>query len=668
MPTTMNFFEHQDRARRRTGRLVIMFIMAVILIVVAFNIAAYFILQATGAYDRAARDAAPVFREDLRYPGQFVSDRMPPPSHVYIGVTTITLLIIVGGSLYKTATLSRGGAAVAELLGGRPIHPAGAEAAEKTLLNVVEEMSIASGVPVPQVYIMDGEDAINAFAAGFGTDDAVISVTRGTLEKLNRDELQGVIAHEFSHILNGDMRLNLRLIGILHGILLIALIGYMMLRVMPYSTGGGYRRRDRDSRGANNAIILMMLAGAAMVVIGYIGVFFGRLIQAAVSRQREFLADASAVQFTRNPQGIAGALKKIGQYSSGSKVFNAHALETAHLFFSNPMKIGLTNLLATHPPLIERIKAIDPTFDGSFEIGPGTSRVLDEAPAAVRGEALASMLAGAATRRPMQHEAFVQRAGTIDYDHLSFAAGLKAQMPAEIAEAARDPFSARVVVFATLASDKSDVRSRQFEIVQRSVEPAAFELLQRIEFSISTLGAGARLPLVEMALPALRHMSPPQAARFGTIVKQLIEADGQVTLFEFALHRILEKQLPAEAPRRRAAAQYVAIAPVRNEAAAILSALAAASTAQTDEAYAVGIRTIDAEDPPPMTPVESLAQVDTALKRLALTSASVKQRFLDAAVKTVVADGQINVAESELLRAIAATLDIPLPPLLATEG
>src|SRR5690606_28971990 len=252
----------------------------------------------------------------------------------------------------------QGGSVVAGLLGGLPVNPATDDPDERRLVNVVEEMAIASGVPVPAIYVLPGEESINAFAAGYGVHDAAVAVTRGALKHLTRDELQGVIAHEFSHILNGDMRLNIRLIGLLHGLLLLALIGRVLLR-----SGGRSRGRRKEKGGS----VQVALIGLGLVLLGYIGVFFGKLIKAAASRQREYLADAAAVQFTRNPEGIAGALKKIGALGAGSRIVHPRAEELSHLYFASGLRSSFAGLFATHPPLVERIRRIDPSFSGDFE-------------------------------------------------------------------------------------------------------------------------------------------------------------------------------------------------------------------------------------------------------------------------------------------------------------
>ena len=262
------------------------------------------------------------------------------------------------GSLYKIAELSAGGETVALMMGGRAVDPQTTDLAERRLLNVVEEMALASGIPVPPVFVLENEPAINAFAAGHQPGDAVVAVSAGALQYLSREELQGVMGHEFSHILNGDMRLNLRLIGVVNGILVLAILGYYILRfgglfsaVDPTRTAAARPSSSSGWRWSSSAIL---------------GVFFGNLIKAAISRQREFLADASAVQFTRYPGGIAGALKKIGGLDEGSRIRDAHASEISHMFFGDAFAGSFFRLFATHPPLDERIRALEPDFDGSF--------------------------------------------------------------------------------------------------------------------------------------------------------------------------------------------------------------------------------------------------------------------------------------------------------------
>jgi Zn-dependent protease with chaperone function len=329
----MDFFAHQQKARKSTKVLVVYFGIAVVCIIASVYFASLLIFH--GFDTRQAGNAA---TQDL-----VLWDAM-----LFLRVVLGTLGVVIIGSLYKTAALAKGGSAVAESLGGRLVDPDTTHPDERKLRNVIEEMAIAAGVPLPKIYVLDHETGINAFAAGHTPNDAAIGVTAGCVTLLDRDELQGVIGHEFSHILNGDMRLNLRIMGVLFGILCLSVIG----RVLIYSRGG--------DRGKSP----LMLLGLALMFIGAIGVFFGRLIQAALSRQREFLADASAVQFTRNPAGLSAALQKIG--GAGSQVHSAHAGEASHLFFSNGLGKPFLGALATHPPLDKRIRAIDPAWNGTF--------------------------------------------------------------------------------------------------------------------------------------------------------------------------------------------------------------------------------------------------------------------------------------------------------------
>ncbi len=430
----MDFFQNQEKARKKTGLLVAYFVVAVVGIIASiYLVVAGLFLFADTDDDRAAVRALTV-AEQFWNPALFGA------------VAVATAALVGGGSLYKVAALSGGGHTVAELLGGRPIPPDTTDLDERRVLNVVEEMAIAAGTPVPPVYLLDKEKGINAFAAGFTTGDAVIGVTRGTVNTLSRDELQGVIAHEFSHILNGDMRLNIRLMGVLYGILLISLTGWIILRS---TTGFYYRLGARDNKKGGNPLPLL---GLALIVIGWVGVFFGRLIKAAVSRQREYLADASAVQFTRNPDGIAGALKKIGALSAGSKIKDPEAEEASHMFFGNALGgTALFGLLASHPPLADRIRRIDPSFDGDFSqvsLVPPTHRL-----AAAQAELSRSRQSAAQPRMRFNPAEAITRIGTLGPAQLAYASTLLESIPDGLTDAARAPYRARSLVFAMLLDD-----------------------------------------------------------------------------------------------------------------------------------------------------------------------------------------------------------------------
>lgn len=314
----MTFYEHQHKARRKTGVLFGYFLLAVLLIVVAVNAVVYLTLYASDSMN-------------VITPKQWFS------TPLCWGTALITLTVIAGGSLFRYFKIRSGGDAIAIMAGGRFVSPETSNRLEKRLLNVAEEMAIASGTHVPRVYLLEQEQGINAFVAGYDANNTVLAVTQGALQNLTRDELQGVIGHEFSHVLNSDTRINLHLIAMLAGILLIGQIGESLLH------SGRFARRDRNASG--NFVL-----GLALMAIGYIGLFFGRLIKAAISRQREFLADASAIQFTRNPFGIGGALFKIGQLNQRSHLTSNHAEEMSHMCFGETLKVNFASLLATHPP------------------------------------------------------------------------------------------------------------------------------------------------------------------------------------------------------------------------------------------------------------------------------------------------------------------------------
>jgi Zn-dependent protease with chaperone function len=332
----MDFFQRQEIARRNTKLLEVYFVLAVIGIILTTYLAFAVFVGYLGLRHHA-------FQPTSEY-GFLWNPKL------FLGVSVGTLIVIIGGSVFKTSQLAGGGSAVAEMLGGRPISANTRDPDERKLLNVVEEMAIASGTPIPQVYVLPGEETINAFAAGHSTSDMVVCATHGCLKYLTRDELQGVVGHEFSHILNGDMKLNLRLMGLVFGILCIAMMGRILLDTR------GSSSRDRNP---------LPLVGLALLAIGGLGVFFGKLIKSAVSRQREFLADASSVQFTRNPAGLSSALQKVG--GMGSRIDDPNAEDASHFFFANGLRESFAGIFSTHPRLEDRIRALDPSWDGKFK-------------------------------------------------------------------------------------------------------------------------------------------------------------------------------------------------------------------------------------------------------------------------------------------------------------
>jgi Zn-dependent protease with chaperone function/uncharacterized tellurite resistance protein B-like protein len=649
----MDFFAQQDKTRRKTKLLVFYFAVAVAALIVAVYFASLVIFAGAQAHSH-------------RYGEQPQLALWNP--QLFLGVTVGVLAVILIGSGYKTMALARGGSAVSEMMGARPVSPNATDPDERKLLNVVEEMAIASGVPVPQVYVMDEEDGINAFAAGHKPGDATITVTRGCMKLLSRDELQGVIGHEFSHILNGDMRLNLRLIGIIFGILCLAIIGRILLR----------------TRGRKNPLPLL---GLALLIIGYIGVFFGRLIQAAVSRQREFLADASSVQFTRNPGGITGALKKIGGLGeTGSRLGHAHAEEISHMFFGNGVSEPFIGLLETHPPLSDRIRVFDPNFDGEFpyvrydgrdQLPGKTSKPQRQQMTNIFGSVLGgAILASDDAEKPpvIRSHSVLPNLGNPTPLHLKYAEQLRDSLPEIVKAAAREPLDAVALIYAMLLSPDESQRTSQLAELAKRVEPVIQQKAAALFPDVSKAAAHAHLPMVNLALGTLRHLTAEQFTQFSQTLEWLIESDGKIELFEFVLQKIVTHHLaPQFGETRPPTVQYYTLKPLVPDCAVVLSALANVGNgdaAEVQKAFEQGAPYLRAPDGDwGLLPREQcgVTQIDAALDRLAQAVPIIKKNLLEACVHTVGADGVLLESEAELLRAIADTLDCPMPPFVPAE-
>jgi Zn-dependent protease with chaperone function len=653
----MDFFAQQDKTRRKTKLLVFYFILAVAAIITACYFVGVVIVSAAQSHHAHYGEQPQLVLWDAR---------------LFFGVTVGVLAVIFIGSAYKTNELAGGGSSVATLMGGRLVNSNTTDLDERKLLNVVEEMAIASGVPVPQVYVLDGERAINAFAAGHTTSDAAIGVTRGGIQMLSRDQLQGVIGHEFSHILNGDMRLNLRLIGIIFGLLCIATIGRVLLSA-----------RSRSSRD-NNALPLV---GLALLLLGSIGVFFGRLIQAAVSRQREFLADASSVQFTRNPGGLSGALQKIGRYGFGSRLESEHAPDLCHMFFGNGLGEPFFGLMATHPPIPDRVRAIDPAWDGKFPpldekqievVKRAAISELEHTPkpmpnilGAVLGGAI--IASGSASTPPViRSRSVMLNLGNPTPLHLKYAEKLRDSLPDSVKAAAREPLDAVALIYAMLLSPDETMRTTQLAELAKRVEPAIQEKTIALFPDVSAAATHARLPIVNLVLGALRQLRAEQFNQFSQTLQWLIESDGQVELFEFVLQKIVLRHLTLQfSGARPPVAQYYTLKPLVPDCAVVLSALAnvgSSEAAEIEKAFETGAPYLRAPNDDDLTLLPrgqcGVDQIDTALNRLALAVPAIKKNLIEACVYTVGADGVIVESEAELLRAVADTLDCPIPPFV----
>ncbi|MEM9345445.1 MAG: M48 family metallopeptidase [Planctomycetota bacterium] len=668
-----NFFEQQDAARKKTGYLIFLFGLAVLGITLL--IYGLFLIVAIGGDDG----------------GSHSGGSSTPYFEVFVATLFGVVVVVGGASLFKIMSLkSGGGEAVAETMGGMLIHPHTTDLNERKVMNVVEEMALASGTPVPPVYLMENESSINAFAAGYSPDKAVIGVTRGAIEKLSRDELQGVIAHEFSHILNGDMRMNIRLMGVIFGIIAIAVIGRVLMRAGFYGSAG----RRKDARAG----IVMALIGLGLLIIGGAGVLFGRLIQAAVSRQREYLADASAVQFTRNPDTIGGALKRIG--GVGSNLNDGHVDEVGHMCIANAMSSWAFGPFATHPPLEERIRRIDPSWDGSYpdpneaiqkrqaaaafrgpekiapipmagdvtEALPGqvTDALPGGMPGAIIGAAVMAEAAGGGA--PVQGSA-VDQIGQVSPTHVSYMHELLASIPQSMRDAAHDPVNARAVIYVVLLDSKPDVRTKQLEHIAKHADPAVTRLTKELAQEAGSLPKEARLPLIDMAVPAMREMSDEVYARFKDKVDALIKMDGRVDLFEWVLQRLLIRHLDLHFVHQlEPKVRYYSLKPLMNPCGTVLSALAHIGQREASDAQGafdagageLGLGGITMQD----RKAVKLKEVGKALDELMLASPREKQKLIMACARTIAADGEVTRGEGELMRAVADSLAVPMPPML----
>jgi len=638
-----NFFQQQDSARRKTFQLVVYFVLAILILIALV----YGLLLALG--------------ESVSW--------WQPELLLLAGLGVG--LVVGGASAFKVAQLASGGQAVALMMGGEEVPGTTTDARHKRLLNVVEEMALAAGVPVPPVYVLK-EPGINAFAAGYSPGDAVVAVSQGCLDYLSRDELQGVVAHEFSHILNGDMRLNIRLIGLIFGIMALSIIG----RILMFASRGRSSGRS-DSRGG------LVLLGLGVFVLGLVGAFFGRLIMAAVSRQREYLADASAVQFTRNPDGIGGALKKIGGLAEGSRIDNPQAAEAGHMFFANAFAgEGFFGLLATHPPLVERIRRLDPQFDGQFEevrpVGVGREELEGPRPGRIPPFAGMPRLSGlpqvpAPVLRFADEAA--SRVGHVDPEEISYARALHDGISDVLRIAAQEPFSARALVYALLLDPRADLRDLQLTRLKAVAAPQDFAETLRLVAPVQALPDTHRLPLLDLAMPALRQMSPGQHRAFRAQVEILMTVDQQLSLFEYTLRCVLHRHLDSQfLPQRQSRPVHRSPQTLARPVATVLALLAWEGQPEPDQAvraFDAGMRGyIGGDSSYRLPPREecSLATFDAALQTLNQSVPAIKRRIVVACTACILANQQLSVREAELLRAICDTLDCPLPPLVVREG
>ncbi|MCP1727855.1 Zn-dependent protease with chaperone function [Natronospira proteinivora] len=647
----MNFFEHQDKARNQTRKLVVLFTLAVLAIIVAIN------LLVLGLFTYSDTETM------VEQPNILSQEFLLAHLDVILLISFLTGGLIGLASLFRTVKLRSGGSVVARQLGGTPVDPDTNDPLKRRLRNVVEEVAIASGVPVPDIFILEEERGINAFAAGYSTSDAAIAVTRGTLETLNREELQGVVAHEFAHILNGDMRLNIRLMGILFGILALTIVG----RILMYSSRGG---GNRNAGG-------IVFAGLAIMLIGYIGVFFGRWIKSAVSRQREYLADASAVQFTRQPEGIGGALKKIAASQAGAKL-DADTEEVGHMLFASGFA---SRMMATHPPLMDRIKAVDPSFKAEdLKKVHAEIQSQKQAEQAAKEEEATKAKEKQEGRRPpgkinrmMEPDNLIEQIGQPGLGQILAAALLAEAIPRPLEQAAHSRDWAREIICALLISSDADVRNRQLDSIAEHLGADSERQVRTLLEAGQNLQAEQRLPLMEMAYPQIRHRPPAELDALLTLVDKLVAADGEVSAFEYALARLLRVQLKdAQRPDRSRPGGNKQL---KNHAGPVndLLRILAHHGHEDDEAAVAALEAGMKELGLTVSETHSLRdnwheRMDQALMTLDRLRMKDKGRLVRAMVTVIQHAGETVAAEAELMRAICACLHVPLPLMEQDSG
>lgn len=610
----MNFFTAQEQARKRTRWLVLWFALGVLGTVASLYALAIVLTQwqLVGEWGK------------MQWTGNPVA----------LGTALVGFVVIPLGSAFKLMQLSQGGAVVARDLGARQVNPATRDFSERQLLNVVEEMSIASGIPMPQVWVMDDEPSINAFAAGTEPSNAVVAVSRGCLKKLTRAELQGVVAHEFSHILNGDMRLNMRLIGWLFGLMMIAMLGRGVLSILRHARV----RSSGDSKNTFGALLIVVLVGVSLWLIGSLGVFFGRIIQAAVSRQREFLADASAVQFTRDPSGIAGALKKIARLPQ-QRVLAPKAAEAAHMFFTGSVGYFFPGLLATHPPLVKRILAIDPNWDGDLR---KLEKSEDSAASPVRENS--PELPAAAAFSPV---------GSSDRIDVPAAAVLLQSMHQQgsIATVAE----AKGLMLALVSADEDSSLSAE--------ERIAFDIWRQ---QCLLMNSAQKIAWMDLAMPVLRQMNWSDYQQFRGQLRVAMERDGQISLFEWMLHHAMNRHLHVCFERLDVTPiRWHSLEQVEAPLAQLLACLCSLSANEMTASRCAAEYQRRSGRILPSSAVD-FAGLEKAFVILDAASPELKRQILEIGLYVIRSDDQVVDTEIELLRAAADAMGAVLPPGMKT--
>ena len=637
----MDFFERQHQAKSETKKLVALFVLAVLLIIALLNGLGFYVVNLSQEHQITAKDWL--------------------LSPISLGIAAGTILTIFIGSLFRYWQVRGGGQAVAEMVAGRRIDMDSKDPQERRLVNVVEEMSIASGMSVPTIYVMDHEPGLNAFVAGLIPSDTVLMVTKGLLDNLSRQELQGVVAHEFSHIFHADMRINLRLIGILGGILAIGQLGYYILRSLRYS---GSRRSSSSSNNNGGQLILFLMAmSIALIIVGYVGVFFGRLIKAAISRQREYLADAAAVQYSRDSMGISNALYKIKTNGKHSLLDSSHAEDMSHMCFGQAIQIkAFSGMLATHPPIDDRIQALVPGYR-SIRRQMDEEVIDDLSPIAQFAGSTAESTAnvqGAGTGAVNSSEAVIASVGTMSPEQVTKAVEVHERLDENMLQACRNPDTVGAALLGLIAQGNNAQWSDQAKAIADHLDSETIAMVKT--FSELDVVAEQRLPLTEISIPAIKRLDQEQGKQLLTAASHLILADQTISSFEFFLYALLRKHIRKSA--KQSSKSITSYRKVIDEIAYLVSIIAVAGGGY-DAARMKQLMTSFTSDwqPPSEQPAFSAKKLDETLKHLNQLTPLLKRPLMLTLADIVVHDGHLKQTELELLRATGIYLECPIPPL-----
>ena len=645
----MNFFQQQEHARTKTRWLLFIYALAVAAIVIALDVIFLLVRHFTVSE----------YSQPLAVPSD-IKGWIEADAQSLILVSLGIIAFIGLASLYRVMTLKGGGSKVAASLGGTHVDNNHPDRRVRRLVNIVEEMAIASGLPVPQVYVLEQESGINAFAAGHQPEDAAVAVTRGALDIFTRDELQGVLGHEFSHILNGDMRMNMRLLGPLFGIMLIGLMGGILLR----STA---RTRVRSSKESSGGVMVVLILGVGLTIIGYIGQLAGRLIKAAISRQREYLADASAVQFTRHKEGIGGALKKIAAWQHGSALADSGVEEVSHMLFANGLQRQFSSLLATHPPLVDRLQRLGMDVD---------KRELDRLSAEIQQINLRTAHSKATAAEVEEQSGFATEgvsgfanyyADGFDDESLQSARSVLNYIPAGIRAEAESEHTVREIILALLLNDDTDLKAQQLNVIRAAGAGIDSQRVIEVRLQLDGMSKNLRLPILDLGFPAIRYLTWQKRLDFYQLIEQLIPLDGEVSSFEYMLSRLLLQMLEENRrPDTSTGTKRVKLSRLQFHLRTLFSVIAAFghdSESQIIRAYNAGMNNLfgNQQWPEYYLPADWPTHFDGALTAIDKARPLVKEEIINSLIVTIGFDNDYRIEEYEMLRVIAALLHCPMP-------